>query len=238
MSNQVLIDTAIMKRYQTRTTKLMHLYVTRQNQEFVIENDQQLVDLELIRSKVTLVGEPGAGDWGTVVQGYNGASQVSYRNTINSNVLQNTAANRVKQRSDIDHSLVNISIAGMTQQRQFLGDEIHNSYLSFVCDTDLGIHTTNAINFVPQACENVKLQQKLVVHTDFLGNKALEERKGSFVEDWADEDVATRRVEGVLGSPVKYFNTEATTSSDACLVPSNKIISALLTFKVTPRLDV
>lgn len=238
MSNQVLIDTAIMKRYQTRVTKLMHLYVTRQNQIFEIENDQQLVDLELIRSKVTLVGEPGKGNHGTVVQYSDStATVIGFRNTINQRTLQNTEANKIKQRSEIDHSMVNISILGMTQARQFLGDETHNSYLSFVCDTDMGVHSTNTTNFVPQSCENVKLQQKLQVNTAFLGNANTDTRLAGFVEDWADEDLS-RRTGSVSGAPVIYHSTEGTASTDDCLVPSNKIVSILLTFKVTPRIDV
>lgn len=50
---------SISERYQTHQEKLMTLYVTRKDQEFVVSNDLQLVDVELVRSSIELMGEPG-----------------------------------------------------------------------------------------------------------------------------------------------------------------------------------
>tara|TARA_R110002096_G_scaffold45640_5_gene122411 strand:+ start:2685 stop:3491 length:807 start_codon:yes stop_codon:yes gene_type:complete len=55
----MVLDNATAERYQTHQEKLLTLYVTRKDQEFIVSNDLQLVDIELVRSSIELVGEPG-----------------------------------------------------------------------------------------------------------------------------------------------------------------------------------
>lgn len=259
MTSRSVMPDALPKRYETHHEKLMTLFITRQDQEFVVSNDLELVDIELIRSSVELVGEPGwdanSGTGQGHVQGAydvsgTDASEVSptYMTTINelyalnktgtSTVYNITSNNGVIHTTHLNHGWANIEIQGMTQGRQFMQDERYQeNQLSFVVPTDHGLLSVRTAqqNGPPQPLklENVKLQQRIKVHIDFAGTWPREKRIARFVEDFADTNTSTyRNADGT----VQYYEDDS--GGDAigpCQIPANMINCVLLQFKVKPR---
>lgn len=260
MSNPVLGPEGVVQRYQTHRTQLMTLYVTRQRQVFETSADLQLSDIELINASVELVGEPGIGNTGVVSGGYDvaGASAKEdnrmYNSTFNmlhavndagttSTVYNEALENRILTKTHLHHGHVNVFIEGMHEPHQFRRDAFHaGNQLSLTIPTDLGLAQARLSNQTwpptPILVEQVKLEQRLRVNTQFLGTWPEPKRLARFVEDWADStavkaSVTTRNSDGT----VRYFvnDDEGQASTQECQVPANCINVMKLTFKVMPR---
>lgn len=247
----------MLKRYETHHERLMTLYVTRQNQEFIVSGDQELVDIEIIRSSIELVGEPGyasasgsnAGT-GHTHGAYDSAAATSksqnpnYMSTMNtlyamnttnsSKVYGSTLPNAVVHQTHLNHGWVNVDIQGMMENRQFMQDETYQgNQLSVVLPTDSGLLPVRTAqqNGPPHSMllENVKMQQRIRVSLDFAGTWPKEKRRARFVEDFADTDPATyRNADGT----VKYYVAGALGD---CQIPANMINCAIIQFKIKPR---
>lgn len=245
----------IYKRYETHHKKVINLYVTRQNQQFRIANDQTLCDLKLLRSSVELVGEPGFAGGTQVGYGHTqgaydtlGASvdlvTPGYCSTTNwlyamnksgsSRVYGMTLPNGVQHKSTINHGWVDVSIAGMTEARHFMRDDgMQDNQVSLLLPTDSGILSTRAqqASGPPHqiVLENVKMDPYITVGTLFVGTSGRNTRIARFVEDFADTDIATYR--STDGS-VKYYDTAG---AGACQIPANMVTHMILQFEMTPR---
>jgi len=259
MTSRVVEPDQIPFRYETHRSKLLTLYVTRQDQEFVISSGLQLADVHLVRSSVELVGEPG---WslttGQVGSGHTagaydttgvGASEVSpnYGSTVNelyainkttSTFRGQTFDNGIEHKSTLNHGWVDIRIDGMTEYHQFLQDDRSpENSLQIVIPTDSGLIANRAIHQLGPInellLENVKLEQKIRIHTNFLGNSSEQKRIARFVEDFADEpptDPADPR--RASDGTVNYYQSD---SRDECIMPANLISCMVLQFKIMPR---
>lgn len=242
------------QRYETHHEKLMSLYVTRQDQEFVVASDLQLVDINLVRSSVELVGEPGWAGAGQVGKGMTtgvhdtlGASvdlqKPGYGCSINELYAMNTStsttnglefSNGVQHKASLNHGWVNVGIRGMTDNTNFLQDDrSSDNQLQLMLPTDSGLlHARTAQQSGPPTpfmLENVKLQAKIRVHVDFAGTAPQQERVARFVEDFADANPSTyRQADG----KVKYYTGSA---PGPCQIPANLINCMVLQFKVKPR---
>lgn len=245
MSNAILGPAGVAGRYQTHRSQLMTLWVTRQGQEFVTSGGQQLCDVELLSSTVSLVGEPGVGNVGTVT-GPITPHKTTFNqiNTVNdagvtSTVYGITGENRVLAKTHIDHGTVDINIVGMMQPHQFRTDVSQGGNgFNLLVPTDSGIlmHEDNGWPSTPIMLENVHLQQNLRVETTFIGLWPKQKRIARFTEDWADTPGGTKRN---ADGTVRYFTNddEGQSSTQRCQVPSNCIESVKLVFKVTPRTE-
>lgn len=240
---------SISERYQTHQEKLMTLYVTRKDQEFVVSNDLQLVDIELVRSSIELMGEPGFTAEGGYVNGgrdvAGGATPIlqnkAYMATVNglyainktgtSTLYGDTGTNSIVHLPHLNHGWANVEIKGMTEGNQFLRDEnFTDNSLSLIVPTDHGLLSVRSAqqNGPPTELrlERVKMQQKLRVNIQFAGTWPTNKRQARFVEDFADTD------------PTTYRNTDLTVKTHGttdCQIPSNMIVCAVLQFKIKPR---
>jgi hypothetical protein len=256
-SNYVRPDD-IYKRYETHHKKLLTLYVTRQNQDFVVANDITLCDLELIRSSVELVGEPGfAGGSAQIGFGHvQGAyapdaaagtldvQMPNYLTTVNqlyamnlsgsSTVKGATSPNAIQHKTALNHGWINIEIEGMSQNRHFMRDyRQDDNELSIVVPTDCGLLPVRMAqqNGPPRSMilENIKLEQTIRIKSQFAGSASKQSRTARFVEDFADTDITTYR--SADGS-VKYY---AESGLGPCQIPSNMVNCMILQFQMTPR---
>lgn len=248
------------RRYETHHEKLMTLFVTRNDQDFVVSNDLELVDIELVRSSVELVGEPGF-DFNTGigrgvpvggVYDLSGSTvpevNPSYMATVNqlyalnqtgtSRLYGSVLSNGLEHKTHINHGWVNVEIRGMTQNRQFMQDDRYQeNQLSFVLPTDNGLLSTRSAqqNGPPQELklENVKLEQRINVRVDFAGTWPRERRKARFVEDFADTDTAVYRY---ADGTVRYYADDSGSDQlGPCQIPANMVNCVILQFKVKPR---
>lgn len=257
MTSRVLSHDEIYKRYETHHKKTLSLYVTRQDQEFVIADDVTLADLELIRSTVELVGEPGfAGDGTNTGSGIVGGvydtqgadastqnplycSSINYLYPLNqgiasSKVRGQSALNSIEHRPGLNHGWANIEIDGLTQGTSFMRDlRYTDNHIDILVPTDSGLLANRAANSAGLAhsikLENIKLEPKIKVRTSFIGNAPKAERTARFVEDFADTDKDNLRL---LNGRIKYYD-EAGLGN--CLIPSNMISCVVLQFLMTPR---
>lgn len=261
MANPVLGPIGLQGRTETHRKELMTLYVTRQEERFITSRYMQLCDIELINAEVQLVGEPGLSGSGFPV----GAAYTStatpttltkgefmfHNSTINvveaingqgieSTVMGQMLPNRIVERPHLNHRNVNVRIEGMRANHQFRQDELNASNQLDLCiPTDLGLAEHRALLAswppTPIVMEAVRLEQQMVVSTDFSGNGPVVQRRARFVQDWADSDASRRNADGT----VKYFtnNNEKIDEQDPniCLVPSNMIVAMKLIFQITPR---
>ena len=251
MSHPVLGPQALQGRTQNHTSQLMTLWVTRQDQEFIVTNDLEFCDVELINATCELVGEPGTGFNGSTVSSDTPATttQNFHQTTINKllvneqgtkhTVLGRTEENRIQTKSSIHHGHVNVFINGLTKGHHFRQDIQHvDNRLELVIPTDLGLESARQQLSIwppsPIKLERVKLEQRLRVSTVFIGNGPIESRISRFVEDWADGPNGKRNTD----KTVQYINTndEQIASTDECIVPSNCIKALKLVFVVTPRM--
>jgi hypothetical protein len=245
MSHTTLSGSGLMERTQTRRSQLMTLWVTRQGQEFITTNDLSLCDVELITATCELVGEPQTGNIGT---GTSSSNRIFTNKLLHnlpgevSKVYDQDIDNSIDTRTGINHGQVNVQILGMTEGHQFRQDAVHlDNKLEFVVPTDLGLEA-NRIGMQswppqPIRIEAVKLQQRLRVYTNFLGNISRDKRVSRFVEDWADA-TGKRNANGqptwFTGSDTEK-NTGVIGSSEICQVPGNCITALKLVFNIKPR---
>jgi hypothetical protein len=247
MTSRYVQPDEIYKRYETHHKKVMTLYVTRQNQQFVVANDITLCDLELIRSSVELVGEPGvsAGNAGVATGtsqigfGYTQGSSGPYGSTVNAlyDVNKTVVVNAVQHKTHINHGWMNIEIEGMSQARNFMRDDRQlDNELSLVVPTDSGIISIRAAqqNGPPHSLvlENIKLEQNIRIACQFAGSGSKQSRTARFVEDFADADPTTYRSSN--GS-VKYYDDSGGAADTKCQIPSNLVNCMILQFQMTPR---
>ena len=243
MSHSTLGPMAIDGRNQTHRSKLMTLWVTRQNQEFITSSDLQFADVELINATCELVGEPGTG--------FNGNTTSNHQVNTNSLVINNQGTtstiyglqieNRIQTKSRIHHGHVNVSIDGMTEGHQFRQDELlADNKLELPIPTDLGLEATRSALAswppTPILLERVKLATRLRVRAHFFGNASVANRASVFVEDWADVPLAGVTKRNIDGS-VQYIVGDAETNGSAavCQVPASCIKAIKLVFKIMPR---
>lgn len=247
MTSRYVQPDDIYKRYETHHKKVMTLYVTRQNQQFVVANDITLCDLQLIRSSVELVGEPGVsiGNAGLATGasqigfGYTHGLAASYGSTINTlyAVNKGVVANAVQHKTSINHGWMNIEIEGMSQARNFMRDDRQmDNELSIVVPTDSGLMAVRAAQQGgpphPIMLENVKLNQNINIACQFAGSGSKQSRTARFVEDFADADPATYRS---ADGTVKYYDDSGVGADTACQIPSNLVNCMILQFQMTPR---
>ena len=255
MTSRVLSYDEISKRYETHTKKTLSLYVTRQDQEFLISHDTTVADLELIRSTVELVGEPGFSRQskfgGGVVGGtsfptgsgvdevypiYGSTLNYLYPalNTGNSTVNGSEQPNAVVHKAAINHGWANVQIDGLTQARAFMRDDrLSDNNIDILVPTDYGLITNRATNAAGPShtlkLEKIQVEPKIKVRTSFVGSGTPISRLARFVEDFADTDPATYRE---TDGSVKYFEDDAI---GACQIPSNMITCLILQFQLTPK---
>lgn len=248
MTSRYVQPDDIYKRYETHHKKLMTLYVTRQNQQFVVANDITLCDLELIRSSVELVGEPGVSSGFAGVStganqigfGYTQGLTAAYGGTINTlyDINKTVVANAVQHKTSINHGWVNIEIDGMSQARNFMRDDRQmDNELSIVVPTDSGILSIRAAQQSgpphPIILENIKMEQNIRIACQFAGSGSKQSRTARFVEDFADADPTTYRS---ADGTVKYYDDTSGGPVDTeCQIPSNLINCMILQFQMTPR---
>ena len=255
MTSRILSYDEIHKRYETHTKKTLSLYVTRQDQEFVIANDTTVADLELIRSTIELVGEPGFGNGtqygggvvgGAVNSGGLGIEEIFpvYGSTLNylysvmntgvSTVDGSTQPNAIVHKSCLNHGWANVKIDGITQARSFMRDDRYSDNdIDILVPTDYGLLANRAINAAGPShtlkLENIQLEPRVRVKSTFVGCGTPGARRARFVEDFADTDVATYREPD---KSVKYFVDD---SKGECQIPANMITCLILQFQMTPR---
>lgn len=247
MTSRYVQPDDIYKRYETHHKKILTLYVTRQNQQFDIANDITLCDLELIRSSVELVGEPGisAGNAGVATNssqigfGYVQGPEASYGNTINElyDINKTVLANAIQHKTHINHGWMNIEINGMSQARNFMRDDRKlDNELSIVVPTDCGIMSIRSMQQNgpphPIILENVKLEQNITISCQFAGNGPRQFRAARFVEDFADQNPVTYRA---IDGTVKYYDDSGGAEDTHCQIPSNLVNCMILQFQMTPR---
>lgn len=249
MTSRYVQPDDIYKRYETHHKKIMTLYVTRQEQQFVVSSDITLCDLELIRSSVELVGEPGVsggfadiGTDGNQVGRTIPASNIYYGETYNAQTLNQNQANAIQNKTTLNHSWVNVEIKGMSEARNFMRDDRQeDNELSIVIPTDngwggaaRGVNANGPIN--PIKLENIKLNQNITIACQFAGSASKSVRTARFAEDFADTDVATYRS---ADGTVKYYNDTSGHADDTlCQIPANVVNSMILQFQMTPRSQV
>lgn len=214
-----------------------------------------LCDIELVRSSVELVGEPGWADTTQVGRGHTHGAYLdtgnvevknpNYMSTMNTLYAMNSTGsstvfggsslpNAVVHKSTLNHGWVDVSLKGMTQNRNFMRDDNkQENQLSIILPTDSGLIATRTTQQNgpphPLVLENIQLETTLEVDTMFLGTGNATQRRARFVEDFADTDPATYRQ---TGGDVKYYTGVA---PGPCQIPSNMISSMVLQFNVTPR---
>lgn len=258
MTSRFVPPDDVYKRYETHHKKLLTLYVTRQDQQFVVANDITLCDLELIRSSVELVGEPGfAGGSAQIGQGHvQGAyapdataatldvEEPNYNTTINrlyamnfsgtSTVKGYTAPNAIVHKTALNHGWLNVDVVGMAQNRNFMQDySLDDNNLAIVVPTDSGLLSVRTAQQLgpprPFIMENVKLEPTIRIQSQFAGNGSRQSRMARFVEDFADTDPANYRSSD---GTVKYYDTSGL---GPCQIPANMINCMILQFQMTPR---
>ena len=253
----------IASRTNNHGPKVMTLWVTRQDESFVISNDEEFVDIRLISATTQLVGEPGFGGRGTQVAtagvvgfiapappevghpGYFHTHRMStnylydVNNSSESAIVRGVKGqNRILTRNHLDHSNCNVEIIGMTQDHNFKQDKgKQGNNLMFVVPTDLGLDPMKAALACwppsPINLHKVHLAPTISIHTTFMGIAPEPEKRARFVADWADE-VSTRRREN--GQVIYYeSDNESSTINAVCTVPSNLIQSMKLVFEVAPK---
>lgn len=254
MTSRYVQPDDIYKRYETHHKKTMTLYVTRQNQQFVIANDITLCDLKLMRTSIELVGEPGlsngfagiAGNGGTIPKlsnqiGYGstqGVTAATYCEALNLRKLNKSETNAVQHHSHLNHGWMNIEIEGMSQARNFMRDDRQlDNELSLVVPTDSGLISVRSAQqqgpVNPIVLENIKLEQNIRIASQFAGSAAKQVRTARFVEDWADLNPTTYRLANGL---VKYYNdTNGDDEDTQCQIPANLVNCMILQFEMTPR---
>jgi hypothetical protein len=248
MTSRYVQPDDIYKRYETHHKKVMTLYVTRQNQQFVIASDITLCDLRLIRSSVELVGEPGTSvgqaGIGLLNSNQTGGGQTQgagggpgYSETVNNTLLNEDLTNAIQHKPSINHGWMNIEIEGMSQARNFMRDDRKlDNELSIVVPTDNGLIASRVAqqNGPPHALilENIKLEQNIRIACQFAGSGAKQARAARFVEDWVDLAPGTyRSVDGTA----KFYVDDGGASNGECQIPANLVNCMILQFEMTPR---
>lgn len=242
MAQSNLTGPSIINRYETYTSKIMTLYITRQNQEFVTQGDDRFCDMELIYANVNLVGEPGLGNVGSITADGEGG----WRNTINSLHAVNDfnagqIDNRIISKSFLDHQFVNTRILGMHEGVQFQQDyQAPGNAIQLLIPTDFGLSAlqTHPWPPTPFLMERVRLKERMRIETEYAGTLPIANRVARFVEDWADipeTGITKRNTDGT----VRYFigDIEGQGTATECQVPANCISSMKLIFKISPRKD-
>jgi hypothetical protein len=112
-------------------------------------------------------------------------------------------------------------------------DRYQENQLSFALPTDNGLLSFRSAQQQgpphPLRLENQKMNQRLVVSTDFLGTWPKDLRQARFVEDYADTNPTTlRNTDGT----VQYY---ASGGDGPCQIPGNMINNIVLQFKIKPR---
>lgn len=256
MPNRLLTPDAIASRYQNRMSQYVKLYITRQGQQFQLDADLRLCDMELVSSYARLVGEPGRGNVGTIFNGESGATVTNhtpYRTSVNalnpindagttSTVYNFSAENRILQKTHIDHGIVNVFFDGIDLQKSYVVDNSQpGNEAALTIPTDLGLYKESPIQYYSNQVtyENVRLQERVAVNCVFAGTWPQAYRVCRFTEDWADvpeAGVTKRNTDGTI----RYFpnDDEGQASTQKCQVPANCIDVLELTFRILPRLDV
>lgn len=216
---------------------------------------QDFCDIELMRASVQLMGDPPKNDqgglFGNIGKVFDGVNAVEYKlahDSVNLISPVNAASastkvynidlpNAIRLRDNsIMHDWVTVGIEGMMEPHHFLRDNrdtINN--VTMILPTDMGVPAKRSDVMQsmtpPVKFEAVKLDQRLTVHTHFLGTLPEEKRIARFVEDYADTDPTTlRNADGT----VKYFGTSGA-FNEVSQIPANMINSMILEFKLTPR---
>lgn len=249
--NATLPPDTLAARYQSTNSRIMTLWVTRQNETFITNASQtELCDLHLISASCELVGDPGIGNRGLVsgpLREHNSNSLIAngYGNSINKNavafntsmVLNETVPNKIEMKPNMHHGHLNVFISGLTYSEKFINDTEKKNRLFLTVPTDLGlVYTRNTISYPPNEIvfENVKLASEIQVQSQFFGTIPEPKRRARFVEDFADTDPSTyRNADGT----VRYFvdNDESASSTSLCQIPPNCIQCLKLVFVVKPR---
>jgi len=256
MTSRFVTPDDVYKRYETHHKKILTLYVTHQDQQFVVANDITLCDLELIRSSIELVGEPGfAGGSGQIGFGHTQGAYApgeatidlqmpNYLSTTNQLYAMNTsgtsmvrgviAPNAIVHKTSLNHGWINIEIEGMSQARNFMRDDRQeDNELSIVLPTDNGLLAVRSAQQLgpprPLILENIKLEQTIRIKSQFAGNSSKQQRTARFVEDFADTLPATYRS---ADGTVKYY---AESGTGPCQIPANMVNCMILQFQMTPR---
>lgn len=246
----------IQSRYETHRPKVLTLHITKQAQFFDISNDQQLSDIELLRSSVELVGEPGRTLAGNPIQTPSGhvsgayspslfpatTADPNYMSTINSlydinktgssTVFGTTVKNAIVHQHHIDHGWVDVQVSGLFDNANFIRDQSQGtSIFDLVLPTDSGLLSSRSVqqNGPPHRFElqGLKIDNRLQVNVAFLGSAPINLRQARFVEDF------------VQTNPDKYINADGTyiyydQATGDCQIPSNCISQMILQFKITP----
>lgn len=236
-------------RVQNKRTQLMTLWVTRQNQEFVTTNDTSLCDVKLLSAIVNLTGERPSGNYISGIPGYLWNTSLYNLNGATHTYQGRTYSSMRTMRPSVNMKEVNIDIRGMFDNHLFRQDAIHkDNQLSLVVPTDIGFigyyqeWPPSPIDF-----NAIRLEPKISVHSEFVGNAPSIDKQCIFLEDWADDE-AYRRVNGktVYFATSNYLNGSQPTQNDVdtpaltggtydCIHPSNLVSSIKLIFEITPR---
>ena len=245
----------------------MTLWVTRQNQDFITTDDYQLCDVTLLSARAQLAGEISPGNKHPSAPGFvwNNTVASSYdTNGIETTFSYNgkTIGSTRKFRTELNMTLINVNIKGMTYKHQFRQDVIHNdNQIVLPVPTNggfgHGIYEDLGPVFPIIDLEAVKLEPRLTVQSEFFGNASSEEKQCIFVEDWADQTTGMR-VNGKIpwwGSstykddPLSVPNENEISNPNTnpngpnggvkpswcCLIPARLVVGIKLVFKITPR---
>lgn len=246
----------VQQRFRDGIPRLLHLNITRQNQEFTINHDLIHCDIELLHAQARLVGEPGEGGYGISTMYSNTdptANNIGHfspwRSTVNVQALNDPADSSVVlgvgenfvQQVEVDHGHVDVDIVGLTERRQYLKDQsVAANDLSILIPTDFGLEMHRGLvagpTYMPWFSHNVKLQPRIKVTTHFPGTREKAKRVVRFVQDYADTDTSTyRKANGEISMWANQGHDDGVTSPSQSQFPANLVHNIYMQFKVTPR---
>lgn len=248
-------------QYRQVVEKMMTLYVTHQNQRFVIAHDLNLVDVELVRSSVELVGEPGFAAQGGFVSGaaftpagtsfdekhraysstintlyaINVDDEIATNQTTHSVVYGINGPNAIMHKTHLNHGWANVEIEGMTTPTDFLADmSTSDNRLQIFIPTDDGLLPARKTLQAGPATPMVLQNIRLeqqITVNTYFGGNGPTDKR---IARFA-QDYANENPDTLKNydGTIKYF--DATSPGSACLIPANMINCMVLQFKVTSR---
>lgn len=267
MSHQTKSSVGIHNTLGKGDTRNLFFRVTKQNQEFTLQgtNSDEFVDLELVNSSVQLVGEPGYGGSGSVLDGssaaYDGSEAINYftnhRNTFNelhttnhpdfNSVPDNrkyklygtTIPNHINQDAMLDHGHVSVDFEGLSKESKYLThDSSHaDNNVNVVVPTDLGVER-HRITLAAS-------RRKFYIHRAKITGRVT--IRTHFVGQLDEQSRTARFVKDWADEDpanryrddgtIKHFETyeQDPKSTEECIIPANMIESMMFTFKVIPR---
>lgn len=237
MSHPHLDPEALRGRYQNARSTLLSLWVTRQEEEFVIDNDERLCDIELVNAVALLVGN------------YDQTELLTYQNLRDAPVkfpLWDTSMPfgcEDPLSLDMFTTHVNVDVEGVTHAGHFMLDSGSPlNYNRFLVPTAAGLNYDISASQLPSksVLEACRMQPRIKIHTYFPGTLGKESRKVRFLQDIVDHYGVfdpLSNPEGVIHGPNNNPMFAVSDGGGGTLpqFDGNVCTKMLLQFRVTPR---